>query len=88
MENKTHRNGYAILKEKYEKIERRSRALLDDREATIDEQASLIKRLRNDLAESQNNLLTERAKNNKLVDELFAHMGWWRRWLWELGHVK
>lgn len=83
-----HRNGYAILKEKHNKMKKNFLDIIAEKDNTIDLQKARITKLENDVAAAQNKLLTERALHSKLVDELFEHMGWWRRWLWNLGHAR
>lgn len=88
LKNQRHRNGYAILKERHKKMREIYLTSIAEKEATIEDQRERITNLEADLAVANNQLLQERAMNEKLVNELFEHMGWWRRWLWNLGHAR
>ena len=85
------RSGYSILKERYAELEKenkRLRILIAEREGVIDKQMRTITDLNFQIGESEGKNLALSAKYEVLVNELFDHMGWFRRLLWEIKHTK
>lgn len=77
------KSGYTIAKAKLQEAEKR----IADLNIQIKKQAEYIEQLRNqkEAATAKFDLL--RAKDEERINELFDHMGAFRRWLWVLKHA-
>lgn len=84
------KSGFAYLREKLAQANTRikqMREAMEESDKTIGEQAMTISKQAAEIAEVQSRLLSERAQYERTVDELCEHMGWFRRWLWDLKHA-
>lgn len=70
------KNGYERLKARYIALE----AKKDELQSTIEKQQTTISELRAKLKSSED----ARHKQDKELDAMYAHMGWFRRLTWDM----
>ena len=75
------------LKQDAEKRAQFYRQEAEERGKTISAQATRISELTAERDEAESKLQIANVKHEKLVDELCEHMGWFRRWTWDLKHA-
>lgn len=74
-----HKSGYELLKAKYAKLEAENKELHD----RVARQSSHISQL-----VAEKTVLEREARDCELKAKTYwLHMGWFRRWLWELHHL-
>lgn len=89
-EKKKHKSGFALLKEKYAKLEKERDKWKKDAEAkqtTIEQQSRKISQLTADLHSSETLRLNADAAHSKKEGEMLRAMGPIRRWWWDLHHL-
>lgn len=79
------------LKEQMERSQNECHRLVVDKEELqqiVDKQASEISKLQADVHNEESRRIKESVEHKKLVDELFEHMGWFRRLIWRFDHAE
>lgn len=95
MENgqKKPNGGYGRLKVKYAKLEAENKRLkieVAEKDGTIKKQADRIRELDVKLDIRNAELKTAQTMRDiykERCDAMLAHMGWFRRWLWDIKHM-
>lgn len=90
IEKKKHKSGFALLKEKYAKLEKERDKWKKDAEAkqsTIEQQSRKISQLTADFMVAQGNLEAADREHERKLKEMYDHMGWFKRMTWDWHHA-
>lgn len=79
--------AYEKMREHATETVKNQEEIIKDNNRTIYKQATRISELTAERDEAESKLQIANVKHEKLVDELCEHMGWFRRWTWDLKHA-
>ena len=82
-ENKK-KDGKYYLNKKYEAEVEKNKEL----QSTVEKQAAEISKLNWEIHNAETRRINERVAHEREVDELFEHMGWFRRLTWRFDHAE
>lgn len=78
------KSGYEIVKTRNQELEQR----IADLNIQIKKQADYIEQLREAKEAATTKFELLRVKDEELINNLFEHMGMFRRWLWTIKNAK